>query len=226
MTPLLEVPGDELRVRIYQADAGLVVDGVLGPMTRASLVADSLIPHMTDLMAFRGSLGLIIRCEGFKGRPYVPPGAAAGVTLDYGFDLGQQRGRDLERLYGELWSKAELYRLETAIGNRGAAARAWLKVHAATSWPITRDQAAKILPRAAGPYWGAAVTACPALRTAPPRVQTALLSVTYSAWTGVVRNARECIERGLWLCVADFVRGAPGSMPRREIEARLIESVL
>ena len=209
----------------YQADAGLVADGVLGPVTRAALIADEMATHVSDLIGFRGSLGCIIECEGFRGRPYVPRGSAgSGVTLDFGFDLGQQTHADFYRLYGHLWAGQESEWLATAIGWRGVNAQQWLKEHDAARWPITREQAAQILPRAAGPYWGAAVRACPALRDAPARVQTALLSLTYSAWTGPVELMRLAIDRGDWAHVAETTRKIKGAKARREWEAGLIES--
>lgn len=229
MTPLLETPGDTARIRIYQADAGLVVDGKPGPMTRSALIADELASHITEFVGFTGSFGLLIRCEGFKGRPYVPPGANAGVTLDFGFDLGQQRGEELGRLYGHLWPDRELERLSGCIGYRGDTARDWLRGNEGDRkqhWPITREQAAQILPRAAAPYWLAAVRACPALAKAPGRVQTAMLSVTYSAWITPALQARQVIEAGDWEGLAAMVRVAKGAKGRRELEAKLIESVV
>jgi hypothetical protein len=218
-------------LRAYQADAGLEVDGVRGPITRAALIADEMAMHISDLIGFRGSLGLIIQCEGYRGDPYLPPGfAGSGVTLDYGFDLGQQGKDEFRRLYGHLWTPAGVGALSTAIGLRGDEAGQWLAMHLPAHskgkrWPITREQAAKILPRAAGPYWHAAVRACPALRDAPARVQTALLSVTYSAWTGWAQLARPFVEMKAWKTVAYLVSQEKGSKARREIEARLIESV-
>lgn len=222
-TPL--VPGDHERIRIYQADAGLVPDGVFGPMTRSALIADELASHITEFVGFTGSFGLLIRCEGFKGRPYVPPGANAGVTLDYGFDLGHHTEAELDELYGHLWRPGAL---RGAIGLRGKNAQLWVKLEKgqlAERWPITREQAAQILPRSAAPYWLAAVRACPALAKAPARVQTAMLSVTYSAWTDPIRDVRWQLEQGRWDAVAGVVRRAKGSKGRRELEAKLIESV-
>lgn len=222
MAAAAELSGEALRA--YQADAGLVADGILGPITRSALLADSLIPHMTDLMSFRGSLGLLIQLEGFRGHPYWP-GGQSGVTLDFGFDMGQQTADHFRALYGRLWEPAAVDELAAAAGLRGAAIRAWMRQLTTHEWPITRSEAARILPRAAGPYWHAAVRACPALRTAPPRVQTALLSVTYSAWVGIVQSARTQLERGNWGMVALIVRRSKGAKKRREVEAKLIESV-
>lgn len=206
----------------YQAESGLVVDGVRGPMTRASLIADALIAHMSDLIGYRGSFGLLIRCEGFRGRLYWP-GGQSGVTLDFGWDLGHgaESVEDFYGLYGHLWPRADFDELCGALDLQGKAARDWLKARDPKRWPITREQAARILPRAAGPYWGAALKACPALREAPPRVQTALLSVTYSAWIGPALMCRTASSYREW---AQIVRGAKGHKPRHEIEAQLIES--
>lgn len=217
--------GEELRA--YQADAGLVVDGVLGPMTRSALIADELAGHITEFVGFTGSFGLLIRCEWRdKGFPYVPPGEAAGVTIDFGYDLGRHTEAEVRRLYGHLWGALLLDELCGAVGLRGKAARAWLKARDRTRWLIPLPEAARILPRSAAPYWLAAVRACPALAKAPARVQTAMLSVTYSAWTDPIRDVRWQLEQGRWDAVAGVVRRAKGSKPRRELEASLIEGVM
>lgn len=214
-------------IRRYQADAGLVVDGIAGPMTRAAELADETASHVSELQTFRGSFGLLIRCEGYRGQPYVPPkSATSGVTLDYGWDLGRQGAEDLGRLYGHLWPDLDLAALSTACGRRGAAARDWLRQQAPGRWPITRKQAARILPRAAAPYWIAACAACPALRTAPHRVQTALMSAVYSAWLAPLLRAREAIVAADWPAAAQAIRTSKGHRPRRELEAQLIEGKL
>lgn len=221
------VPGDTERIRIYQADAGLVVDGVLGPMTRSALIADELASHITEFVGFAGSFGLLIRCEGFKGRPYWP-GGQSGVTLDYGWDLGQQSESDLRRLYGSVWHPQRIDALSEALGRRGKDAERWIALRSPVSrewWPITREQAAQILPRAAAPYWLAAVRACPALAKAPARVQTAMLSVTYSAWIGPALSAKPYVEDRDWAGLAAVVLRSKGAKGRRELEAQLIESV-
>lgn len=217
------------QVRLYQANAGLVVDGKLGPITKSALRADSFGAYVDELVGLRGSLGLIVDQEGFKGRAYWP-GGASGVTLDYGWDLGHgaESEADLRRLYGHIWSAEQLDVLARALDLQGKQAKAWLarERDGGWEWTITRDQAAQILPRAAGPYWQAAIRACPALLKAQPRVQTALLSVTYSAWTWTVLQAARSISEGDWRLCASWVRASKGDPDRREIEAALIESVI
>lgn len=211
------------QLKDYQRRAGLVADGICGPVTRSALLADEvgrLEPRLAD---FRGSLGLIIQLEGFKGRPYWP-GGRSGVTLDYGYDLGSHSPDDLRKHYGELWPAAEVNTLATACHLGGPHAEEWLRQHDAFRWPMLREQAAEILPAIAGPYWEGAKWAWKGATAAPPQAQTVALSLVYNGWLHPLRVILPKLERQQWTAAAEILRGME-PRGRRAVEAGLLESL-
>lgn len=210
----------------YQRDAGLVVDGVVGPQTRCSIIADLGARQADGLEDFDGSLGLLVRLEGHRGVPYVPQDSpGSGVTLDPGFDLGQDHPHELlHALYDPIWGVSAVDELQSARGRRGRAARQWIDEWEPSlgRWSITRDQAAGILPSCAAPYWRELVRR-ESTHVMPPRVQTALLSFVYQLWVDdITPDMSRAIAMVDWASLADLVQDVPKDPRRRAIEAELI----
>ena len=215
-------------VRAYQRDAGLSSDGILGPQTRSALIADRAARAEPQLRDFRGSLGPLVRFEGHRGRPYYP-GGASGVTLDPGWDLANGRDALAFELYGPIFGAVAMDALRPAFGLRGEDAAEWVEEWWSSlgRWSIERETAARILPACAGPYWSELCRATDGLiREAPGSVQSALLSVTYNAWSGWVRGVvLDSLRMGLWAALADQVAAIPGGHAgRRQLEAGMIRS--
>jgi len=225
---LLAAFGHRDPVRAYQADAGLVVDGVCGPQTRCSLLADRGAREHPELRDFRGSLGLLVRLEGHRGCPYWP-GGRSGVTLDPGWDLENGREDATIELYGPIFGSASMEALRTAFGLTGGAAREWVELWRPSlgRWSITREQAAGILPHCAASYWRATVRREEIIGTqnTPARVQTALLSFVYNLWVDdLTPDMSRAIALLDWGALADMVAEVPKEERRRGIEAELIRS--
>lgn len=207
----------------YQRRSGLVADGILGPITRSALAADEAARSELKLHDYRGSLGLMIRLEGFKGHPYWP-GGSSGVTLDYGFDLGSHGPDELRKHYGHLWSPAAVNELATACHLGGLKAKEWGEQLGTGHWPITRTQAAAILPGVAVPYWEAAKWAWRGVLSAPPQAQTVALSLVYNGWLHPLRAILAQLERERWTAAAAILRQMEPS-GRRAVEAELLEGI-
>lgn len=222
-----ETGGMNMELREYQAQAGLVADGLRGPMTMASQVADERAKHIAELSSYRGSFGLLVRCEGHRGVPYVPESSAtSGVTLGFGWDLAHQSAADLWRIWNGLWHPVSRFEeLEGCLGLKGEKARRWLQSHGAGRWWFTQHDAAERLPHQAAPYWLAALREWPALADAPALAQTVLMSVVYSSWTAPVRYVALAFGPAVdWQEAADRL-AQTGDTPRRKLEADLLRTV-
>ncbi|UTW46314.1 peptidoglycan-binding protein [bacterium SCSIO 12696] len=141
----------------------------------------SAIDH-NQIDGFRGSLERIHRWEGHAGKAYWP-GGNSGVTLDPGYDLGQQPFDRTLHLYRDILDRTQLRAAEDATGLRGQQAKRQLR-HSSelVSIRVSRSQALSIFPILISPYWLAITQRFPALTNTatPPEVQTALLSLAFN----------------------------------------------
>ena len=67
----------------------------------------------------------ILATESYEKQPYVPGGGKdgkSGVTLGYGYDLGQQTKTTMYSELSEFYTQDQLKRLEVAIGVKGTKA--------------------------------------------------------------------------------------------------------
>lgn len=216
----------------YQLAAGLDDDGDPGPITGAALIADVARKTEDDLESFRGLLGFISGQESHQGHPYCPPVASSGVTLDPGFDLGQQTIRAMQRVYADLLTPQELLALSRAVGVRPPRARALARDPDIAAIRIARPDAAELLPRVVGPYWRAVQRECPVLLqpSVPSAVHTAVLSLAMNAGHGGLLRIAPAIRREDWLSLVRTLEGMHRTVPalarRRREEALLVRRAL
>lgn len=221
---LLEGLGYYDPVKLYQRDAGLHVDGLVGPQTRCSLLADTARREVPGWEAFRGSLGLLVRLEGHRGHLYWP-GGNSGVTLDPGWDLANGREELTAALYEPIFGEQGFGVLKSAFGLRGADAQAWIEEWRPSlgRWTLTREQAAVLIPHCALPYWEAATAKVQLIEEAPAGVQSAILSVCFNAWIGWMdEGVCRMLNLGNWADLASEVARLHGDPRRRGIEAELV----
>lgn len=188
------------------------------------------------LATFHGDLDWVHLQEGHNGRPYWP-GGASGVTLDPGFDLGQQEASALRRHYSFLGESA-LAVLAGMIGLRGARARDALARQQGElrGVRVSRAVASRIFPHLAATYWQAICRRFPRLAEegTPGGVQTAMLSLSYNRGAGnpELQPLTGPIAARRWEEVADLIAGLQqdhklaGIPPRRRAEAALIRDEL
>lgn len=178
---------------------------------------------------FHGDLNWLHERESHAGRPYWP-GGFSGVTLDPGLDLGHASVNLIERLVYPLLSEEQRKAVFSVLGLKGQRARQALKSsQALQSIRTTREDAAALLPAVALPYWLAILRRFPALRTAPPAVQTALLSLAYNRGPGNEGLAvlAEPLAAGDWRGVAEAIGNMQQDHSQQVIrERRKLEKAL
>ncbi|MFZ5295807.1 pesticin C-terminus-like muramidase [Enterobacter bugandensis] len=139
-----------------------------------------------DTIDFNTTLGLyqiskksaefILSWEGYAPKPYVPGGEqSSGVTVGYGYDLGQQTTSSARELLSAYYSNAQVERLLTAIGKKGDNARAI--VHGLADITITKDKALDMAMVLKQRYCQKVVDAYPQAINLPPDSAGAMLSL-------------------------------------------------
>ena len=186
------------------------------------------------LANFRGDLAWIHDREGHAGKAYWP-GGASGVTLDPGFDLGQQELDDIIAHYQPLLSPPQLAACKGCQGLKGRKAKNHLNQSIELlNIRISKQQALQIFPAVIEPYWIALQKKFTNLTDTdtPASVQTALLSLAFNR--GVYNKALtpliELVACQQWLACADLISSMQqnhkliGIRKRRRLEGTLIRA--
>lgn len=182
--------------------------------------------------SFRGNLAWLHDREGHAGKAYWP-GGVSGVTLDPGFDLGQQEPDELIKHYHSILSHHQLAACKQCLGLKGQDAKSFLNhSEVLLSIRVTKAQALDVLPYIAQPYWVAIVKRFPNVKDThcPGAVHTALLSLAFNR--GPNNSALTClhapIEQKNWHALATEIgsmqqnHSLEGIRKRRRMEASLI----
>ena len=119
----------------------------------------------------------ILSAEGYEAQPYVPTGSS-GVTLGYGYDLGQQKKDKMYQELSSYYTNDQLKRLEEAIGKRGNAARKI--VGKFSDITITREKAKRLAILVKRRYAEDTVSIYPEILNYHPHCQGAILSLVYN----------------------------------------------
>ncbi|GGW93507.1 pesticin C-terminus-like muramidase [Alteromonas halophila] len=185
---------------------------------------------------FRGDLAWIHAREGHAGKPYWP-GGASGVTLDPGFDLGQQEPQALDEHYQHVLTPQQLSACHRCIGLKGKEAKSYLS--SATDLAdirLSTKAALDVFPAVVAPYWAAIVQRFPALANTntPGAVQTALLSLAFNRgpYNRDLASLSDPINASDWQTVADNIsamqqnHSLAGIRKRRRMEGEIILAAL
>ncbi|RAA57033.1 pesticin C-terminus-like muramidase [Burkholderia multivorans] len=185
---------------------------------------------------------LILDSEGFGEIPYVPKNSqSSGVTIGYGYDLGQQTEAMVRSDFDGFFTEDEITRLLTALGKRGDEARKFIPSLADIK--ISEPKALEMAKRVKKRYAQFTVDAFPGATKLHPHCQGALLSLVYNRGAQLedkpgqksrthMRNIRAAIENKNLPEVAVQLRamkvlwegtGNDGLLKRREKEAVLFE---
>jgi hypothetical protein len=179
---------------------------------------------------FRGDLAFLHEREGHKGHPYWP-GGSSGVTLDPGLDLGHAPEELIADVLQPHLSEDQWHAIRHVLGMKGPRAyKALRELRDLQSMRVSRELALKLLPVVAAPYWRSILKRFPPLLSAPPYVQTVLLSLAYNRgpWNTYLEVLREPIERGEWARVGAEIKGMQqdhslqGIRNRRRIEGEYV----
>ncbi|WP_027780828.1 MULTISPECIES: calcium-binding protein [Burkholderia] len=205
---------------------------------------DVLEFHTTEGMFYASVEGfhLILDSEGFGEIPYVPKNSqSSGVTIGYGYDLGQQTEAMVRVDLDGFFTEEEISLLLTALGKRGDAARAFIPSF--SDIKISEPKALEMAKRVKQRYAQFTVDAFPGTTELHPHCQGALLSLVYNRGAQLedkpgqktrvhMRNIRAAIQNKNLPEVAAQLRamkvlwegtGNDGLLKRREKEAVLFE---
>jgi GH24 family phage-related lysozyme (muramidase) len=211
---------------------------------------------LKDVIEFETSLGIykiskkaaqfILSFEGYVATPYVPDGDnSSGVTLGYGYDLGQQNESYARNLLSNYYTSSQIDRLITTIGRKGDSARSL--VSRLTDITITKEQAFEMAMELKKDYCQQVVNTYPQAINLPPGSAGAILSLVYNRGPSLaLPRANDTLDRRREMreIKADFdsnnISRIPGRLrsmkrlwvnqrglrDRREGEAQLIEDEL
>ncbi|WP_230679723.1 pesticin C-terminus-like muramidase, partial [Pseudomonas fluorescens] len=84
----------------------------------------------------------LLAIEAYREHPYALSDANSGVTIGYGYDLGQQTAARVDAELKDLYTPEEIERLKGALGKKGQDARDY--VHNVSSISISKDNALKL----------------------------------------------------------------------------------
>ena len=181
---------------------------------------------------------LIFEFEGVD-QPSEFPGGASGITIGYGYDLGQEPADDFHADWTQYLAAADLALLNGVLGLQGAAAQA--KAASLNSIHIKEsDSQAVFLERSVPKYQAQTAQAFPGVDALPADAQGALFSLVYNRGTSMtgdsrseMRAIRDAVPAGDLQKIADQLRamkrlwvgkGLVGLLKRRDAEADLVES--
>ncbi|HBR7328763.1 pesticin C-terminus-like muramidase [Klebsiella pneumoniae] len=215
---------------------------------------DAIIDKFTDVIEFQTTLGVyriskksaefILSWEAYMPKPYVPEGdQSSGVTVGYGYDLGQQTTSSARALLSEYYSNSQVERLLSAIGKKGNEARAI--VHELFDITIEKDKALDMAMVLKERYCQIVVDIYPQAIILPPDSAGAILSLVYNRGPSLalpkpgdlidrrreMREIRDDFEQGNIKKIPERLRSMKRLWPhqrglglRRDGEAKLIEN--
>ena len=191
----------------------------------------------------RRAFDFILEKEGYGSQPYVPGNdQSSGVTIGYGYDLGQQKPQVVANDLAGLLKPEFIKRLQTACGAHGDAARKLLSSFSDIS--MSRDDALKlaVIMKRRCAQW--TVDAFPGVTSLHPHCQGALLDLVYNRGPGMEDRPGQKSRAHMRAIRADIAannttdvptqlrkmkslwegQGQSGLVTRREEEAVLFES--
>ncbi|WP_256592895.1 pesticin C-terminus-like muramidase, partial [Pseudomonas sp. 2822-17] len=193
-TPLLNWVAEKERIREISwwnevaQGVGLPVDGQVYHLHPIGLAMrfNAKCPNecVTDAYELEGVAGtltvskesfqFILDKEGYSKHPYVPAGAS-GVTLGYGYDLGQQTIAQVSNDLAQIYSQSDIEILTAAIGRQGAQARDILS--SLNHISISKENAISLAIKMKKRYAQLVIEAYPGATNMHPHCQGALLSL-------------------------------------------------
>ena len=164
------------------------------------------------------------------GEPYWP-GGMSGITIDPGVDLGHVDRNTLLDNYSEIMTPEQLNEAISLKGVRNRrASNALFELNDLSRFRISREDAKRIFPSVATPYWNGLLKRWPEIEDAPGSVQTAMLSLSFNRGynNSKLETITEFISRRDWKKLGEAIlsmqqdHNLEGIRKRRRLEGELI----
>ncbi|MCK9386345.1 MAG: pesticin C-terminus-like muramidase [Nevskia sp.] len=183
----------------------------------------------------------ILSEESYRRKPYVPEGStSSGVTVGYGYDIGQQQAPTVKMDFSGIYTKDEIDKLVTAVGLTGK--NATLRAAELAAIEISEADALKLATRMKQRYAESVITIYPEAVKLHPHCQGALLSLVINRGTSLtqpseesrreMKEIQEDLASGSLVKIPDRIRsmkrlwenkGLGGLLRRRDGEANFFE---
>lgn len=200
----------------------------------------SLPTIMGDVTVSHESFKYILETEGYGETPYVP-GGSSGVTIGYGYDLGQQKEIQVRSDLHDIYPAGSLERLIGVVGKTGDSARN--VVGSVRDIRITNELALRLATKMKARYAQLMVDVYPSIIDLHPHCQGAILSLVINRGNSFtkpdlesrveMREISDALKEGCPEKIPSKIRamkrlwqgkpGLRGLILRREEEAKLFE---
>lgn len=163
----------------------------------------------------------ILEIEAYMDRPYVPPGdQSSGVTVGYGYDLGQQSASTIATDLNGIFPADQIARLQRAVRLHGDAARHL--VPSLSDIEVTPDMALRLAIVMKHRFAQQTVDAFPGVTKTHPHCEGALLSLVINRGPGMVDKPRQKSRVHMRAIRADIQGGNLSDVP---VQLRLMKSL-
>lgn len=138
------------------------------------------------------SLESILKWEKYESKPYVPSKGGdgrSGITLGYGYDLGQQNIEQIKKDLALYYNPEQIQRLLKAQGKKGVSAQAL--VSSLSDITISKDKAYDMVMIVKKRYAEDTLKIYPDILKYHPHCQGAILSLVYNRYIGLKGNRRK-----------------------------------
>ncbi|TCP88651.1 phage lysozyme-like predicted toxin, partial [Cricetibacter osteomyelitidis] len=135
----------------------------------------------------KDTLEFILQTEGYEKYPYVP-GADSGITIGYGYDLGQQNRSQIAEDLSGLYSTDEIKLLQSVSGLKAQKAKSALPI--VSKIATSKETAIKLSAISKARYAQSTFDIWPEVIKLHPHCQGALLSIVYNRGNGLKGERR------------------------------------
>ncbi|MGP6430103.1 MULTISPECIES: pesticin C-terminus-like muramidase [unclassified Pseudomonas] len=157
----------------------------------------------------------LLAIEAYREHPYALPDNNSGITIGYGYDLGQQTAARVDAELKDLYTPQEIESLKGALGKKGQDARDY--VHNVSSISISKDNALKLAVIMKKRYAQQVVDVYPKAVNLHPDCQGVLLSLVVNRGNALTGNTPAKAQKRLEMkqIKEDFDNDQPELIPSR-----------
>lgn len=157
----------------------------------------------------------LLAIEAYREHPYALTDDNSGITIGYGYDLGQQTAARVDAELKDLYTADEIESLKGALGKKGQDARDY--VHNVSSISISKDNALKLAVIMKKRYAQQVVDVYPKAINLHPDCQGVLLSLVVNRGNALTGNTPAKAQKRIEMkqIKEDFDSGKPELIPSR-----------